>query len=188
MRRYASSAMASRDSSRSPYLILGVFTWTSSDEPIIPISPTLQQVLLEPYARRHSKQWVFGNQKGQPDGHSLEKPEKIWSARPPRPQPCMRYDTASGRISNGGGSLADIADLLGDEDLATTRIDAKVQQEHLWTVVAKLTGLVAAQNLGCVVIHTRHTRRAECDDSQKFLEAVDLGRRATGTSLRHTMA
>ena len=43
-----------------------------------------------------------------------------------------------------GVSLADIADLLGHKDLATTQICAKVQQEHLRTVIGKLTGLLPA--------------------------------------------
>ncbi len=37
-----------------------------------------------------------------------------------------------------GVSLADIADLLGHKDLATTQIYAKVHQEHLRTVISKL--------------------------------------------------
>jgi hypothetical protein len=41
-----------------------------------------------------------------------------------------------------GVGLADIADLLGHKDLATTRIYAKVQQEHVRTVIGMLTGLV----------------------------------------------
>ena len=40
-----------------------------------------------------------------------------------------------------GVSLADIGDLLGHRDLATTQIYAKVQQEHLRTMVSKLTPL-----------------------------------------------
>ena len=41
-----------------------------------------------------------------------------------------------------GANLADIGDLLGHKDLATTQIYAKVQQEHLRTVVSKLKPLV----------------------------------------------
>jgi hypothetical protein len=37
-----------------------------------------------------------------------------------------------------GVSLADIADLLGHKDLATTQIYAKVHQEHLRMAIAKL--------------------------------------------------
>jgi hypothetical protein len=39
-------------------------------------------------------------------------------------------------------SLADIADLMGHKDLATTQIYAKVEQEHLRAVVSKLTPLI----------------------------------------------
>ena len=41
-----------------------------------------------------------------------------------------------------GVSLANIADLMGHKDLATTQIYAEVQQEHLPSVVSKLTPLV----------------------------------------------
>ena len=53
-----------------------------------------------------------------------------------------------------GANLADIADLLGQKDLATTQIYAKVQQEHLRSVVGKLIGLVPSSrtdvSLKCV--------------------------------------
>jgi hypothetical protein len=159
-------------------------TWTSSDEPIIPISPTLQQVLLEPYARRRSKQWVCGNQKGQPDGHILEKLKKIWSARPPRPQPCMRYDTASGRIFEWRSQLGRYRRPArpqgpGDdpdrrEGSTGTPVDGRRQAHRACS---------RSRNRWCVT-QSRHTRRAECDDSQKLLEAVDLGDEATGMAER----
>jgi hypothetical protein len=41
-----------------------------------------------------------------------------------------------------GVSLADIADLLGHRDLATTQIYAKVLQEHLRAAVGKLPPLL----------------------------------------------
>jgi len=41
-----------------------------------------------------------------------------------------------------GVSLADIADLMGHKDLATTQIYAKVEQQHLRAVIEKLTPLV----------------------------------------------
>ena len=47
-----------------------------------------------------------------------------------------------------GVSLADIGDLLGHKDLATTQIYAKVQQEHLRTMVSKLTQLVGEVDRG----------------------------------------
>jgi len=43
-----------------------------------------------------------------------------------------------------GVSLADIADLLGHKDLATTQIYAKVHQEHLRKAIAKL-GQIATE-------------------------------------------
>jgi site-specific recombinase XerD len=42
-----------------------------------------------------------------------------------------------------GVPLADIADLLGHKDLATTQIYAKVHQEHLRSVISKLTPAIA---------------------------------------------
>ena len=39
-------------------------------------------------------------------------------------------------------ALADIADLLGHKDLATTQIYANVQQEHLRTAINKLSGVI----------------------------------------------
>jgi hypothetical protein len=50
-----------------------------------------------------------------------------------------------------GVSLADIADLMGHKDLATTQMYAKVEQQHLRTVVSKLTPLISddvASNCG----------------------------------------
>ena len=41
-----------------------------------------------------------------------------------------------------GVSLADIADLMGHKDLATTQIYAKVEQQHLRSIINKLTPLV----------------------------------------------
>ena len=47
-----------------------------------------------------------------------------------------------------GVSLADVADLLGHKDLATTQIYAKVHQEHLRQAVAKLAPLVTMAGPG----------------------------------------
>ena len=43
-----------------------------------------------------------------------------------------------------GVSLADIADLMGHRDLATTQIYAKVAQEHLRVAAGKLASLIEA--------------------------------------------
>ena len=45
-----------------------------------------------------------------------------------------------------GASLADIGDLMGHKDLTTPAIYAKVQQEHLRSVIGKLMPLVPVEN------------------------------------------
>ncbi len=45
-------------------------------------------------------------------------------------------------FSGNGVSLADLADLMGHKDLATTRIYAKVEQRHLRSIASKLSILV----------------------------------------------
>jgi hypothetical protein len=69
-----------------------------------------------------------------------------------------------------GVSLADIADLMGHKDLATTQIYAKVEQQHLRSVVTKLTPLVPTDaSLKCV---TRRTN--EQVDDGKLLKDNDF--------------
>ena len=48
-----------------------------TDERVIPISPTVQQLLFEQYANRTSDQWAFANSAGQRDGHILEKLKSV---------------------------------------------------------------------------------------------------------------
>ena len=134
-----------------------------TDERIIPISPALQQILFEQFARRRSPRWVFANQKGQPDIHILEKLKKVCRRAGIRAATVhgLRHSFGA-HLRMAGVSLADIADLLGHKDLATTQIYAKVQQEHLRTVIGKLTGLVP---------------RAENDDlSHKPVTQVEIER------------
>ncbi len=82
-----------------------------------------------------------------------------------------------------GCSLADITDLLGHKDLATTQIYAKVQQEHLCPVVGKLTGLVPSSrtdaSLKCV---TRGDQQK--GENQKLLVGGELGERKKGVAER----
>lgn len=73
-----------------------------------------------------------------------------------------------------GVSLADIADLLGHKDLAPTQIYAKVQQEHLRTVVGKLTGLVPAPEIDRASLKRVTQNDQGADDSPKLLTAGDL--------------
>ena len=116
-----------------------------TDERVIPMSLTMQQLLVEQYANRTSEQWVFANRGGQRDGHILEKLKNVCRRAHIKPATvhALRHSFGA-HLRMAGVSLADIADLLGHKDLATTQIYAKVQQEHLRTVIGKLTGLVPA--------------------------------------------
>jgi hypothetical protein len=73
-----------------------------------------------------------------------------------------------------GVSLADIADLLGHKDLATTQIYAKVQHEHLPSVIGKLTGLLpAAEESDASPKRVTHGDQSPNDD-EKLLTAGEL--------------
>jgi integrase len=146
-----------------------------TDERVIPISPTLQQILFEQYANRTSDEWVFANRGGHRDSDILEKLKKV----------CRRADIKAttvhalrhsfgAHLRMAGVSLADIADLLGHKDLATTQTYAKVQQEHLRSVVGKLTGLLpaAAEKSAASLKRVTHGDQSP-DDDQKLLTAGD---------------
>jgi site-specific recombinase XerD len=108
------------------------------------MSPLLQQILWEQF--EHSKQcrWVFPNREGQHDSHILPKLHKVCrKAGIARSTVHALRHSFGAHLRMAGVSLADIADLLGHKDLATTQIYAKVQQEHLRTAISKLTPLVA---------------------------------------------
>jgi len=71
-----------------------------------------------------------------------------------------------------GTSLADIADLLGHKDLATTQIYAKVQQQHLRNVVGRLSGVIPID-----LPHGSATRHGdERNDDSKLLSNDSLGK------------
>lgn len=114
-----------------------------TDERLIPMSPMLQEVLLEQYDRRRSDRFVFANREGGIDTHILEKLKKNCRRAGIRQSTvhALRHSFGA-HLRMAGVSLADIADLLGHKDLATTQIYAKVHQEHLRKAVAKLTPLV----------------------------------------------
>ncbi|MBI4450276.1 tyrosine-type recombinase/integrase [Candidatus Uhrbacteria bacterium] len=116
-----------------------------TDERIIPISPTLRQVLLEQFARRRSDKWVFANRKRNrfSGRHLLEKMHRICRRAGIRPATLHELRHSFGaHLRMAGVNLADIADLLGHKNLATTQIYAKVQQEHLRSVISKLSPLL----------------------------------------------
>ena len=84
-----------------------------------------------------------------------------------------------------GVSLADIADLLGHKDLATTQIYAKVQQEHLRSVIGKLTGLVPAATKSSDASLKRVTQAEPIpNEGQKLLTEGDLEGEGNGMAER----
>ena len=79
-----------------------------------------------------------------------------------------------------GVSLADIADLMGHKDLATTQIYAKVEQQHLRAVVSKLTPLVPVE-----VSPESVTRRTNTQDGNtKLLMKKGIGKDWAGLAER----
>jgi len=114
-----------------------------TDERIIPISPMLRGVLLDQLGHRRSDRLVFPNPQGNIDTHILERLKATCSRAGIKQSTvhALRHSFGA-HLRMAGVSLADIGDLLGHKDLATTQIYAKVQQEHLRTMISKLTPLV----------------------------------------------
>ena len=114
-----------------------------TDERLIPISPIVHGLLLEQFEHRRSEVFVFANSSGNRDTHILERLKRYCVKAGIRSSTvhALRHSFGT-HLRMAGASLADIADLLGHKDLATTQIYAKVQQEHLRGVIAKLTPLV----------------------------------------------
>lgn len=110
-----------------------------TDERLIPISPLLMDLLLEQNAQRTSDKWVFGNEAGNQDTHLLDRLKRNCDKANIRRATVhgLRHSFAV-YLRESGTSLADIADLLGHKDLATTQIYAKVQREHLEKQVGRL--------------------------------------------------
>jgi integrase len=113
-----------------------------TDERIIPISPPLRVLLQQHHALRPSDGLVFPNKEGHRDTHMLSKLKKVArrAGLPHATVHALRHSFGA-HLRMAGVSLADIADLMGHKDLATTQIYAKVQQEHLRKEVAKLAPL-----------------------------------------------
>jgi hypothetical protein len=115
-----------------------------SDDRIIPFSPVLHQILSEQRERRSSEQWVFANKYGNRSSHLLDKFKMICRRAGIRQATLHSLRHSFGaHLRMAGVSLADIADLMGHKDLATTQIYAKVEQQHLRAVVSKLTPLIS---------------------------------------------
>lgn len=128
-------------------------TWApKTDERLIPVSPMLQAVLLEQWENRASSTWVFATETGTRETHTLDKLKAICKRAgiAPKTVHALRHSFGA-HLRMAGVALADIADLLGHADLATTQIYAKVHQAHLREQVEKLSAVaqvagVATQN------------------------------------------
>ncbi len=114
-----------------------------TDERVIPMSLSLRRVLLEQLRHRESDRWVFANQAGHRQLHLLNKLKQVCRRAGIRPATlhALRHSFGA-HLRMAGVNLADIADLMGHKDLATTAIYAKVQQEHLRAMIGKLGPLV----------------------------------------------
>jgi len=118
-----------------------------TDERLIPISPTLREILVRLHAERRDDGLVFPNKSGGVDTHLLSKLKKLGrrAGIPTITVHALRHSFGA-HLRMAGVNLADIADLMGHKDLATTQIYAKVQQEHLRSVIARLSPVVVDAN------------------------------------------
>lgn len=120
------------------------FDWQpKTDERLVPISPILNDLLSVHYANRVSDTLVFPNDSGNIDTHILETLKRICRKAGIKQSTvhALRHSFGA-HLRMAGVNLADIADLLGHKNLATTQIYARVHQEHLRAAVGKLTPLV----------------------------------------------
>jgi site-specific recombinase XerD len=105
----------------------------------------LNSMLLVQHANRTSDLLVFPDEAGNRDTHILEKLKLVCRKAGIKQTTvhALRHSFAT-HLRMQGVSLADIGELLGHSDLASTQIYAKVYQEYLRGVVAKLTPLMGA--------------------------------------------
>jgi len=97
-----------------------------TDERIIPISPVLHKILSEQRKHGRSQHWVFANKYGNRLSHLLDKLKLICKRAGMRQATLHSLRHSFGaHLRMAGVSLADIADLMGHKDLATTQINAK---------------------------------------------------------------
>jgi len=115
-----------------------------TDERVIPMSVPVRDLLMLQFASRTSDTLVFPNRVGNRDKHILSKLKKLCrKARIKTTTVHALRHSFGAHLRMAGVSLADIGDLLGHRDLATTQIYAKVLQDHLRSAMSKLTPLVS---------------------------------------------
>lgn len=145
-----------------------------TDERVIPISEGLRTVLLEEYAERRSERWVAANREGGQEFHLLPKLKKICRKAGIQPTAAtvhaLRHSFGA-HLRMAGVPLANIADLMGHRDLATTQIYAKVQIDHLREAVSRISALVPEVSLKGV---TRAS--SEAGSRPKLLKSGELKR------------
>jgi integrase/recombinase XerD len=124
-----------------------------TDERVIPMSEALREVLLAEFTERRSERWVAANRAGGQEFHLLPKLKKICRKAGITPAAAtvhaLRHSFGA-HLRMAGVPLANIADLMGHRDLATTQIYAKVQMEHLRSDVSRLSPLAPDVSLKCV--------------------------------------
>jgi len=143
-----------------------------TDERVIPMSPELREVLLEEYGSRRSDRWVAANREGGQETHLLPKLKKICRKAGIKPAAAtvhaLRHSFGA-HLRMAGVPLANIADLMGHRDLATTQIYAKVQIDHLRDAVSRLSPILSDVSLKCVTPGVSGER-----EGRKLLKESDL--------------
>jgi integrase len=141
-------------------------------ERIIPVFPLLRDILREERESRGSDTWVFANRNGNLHTHLLDEMKKICRrAGIPEASPHRMRHSVGAHLRMAGSSLADIADILGHRNLSTTKIYAKVEQEHLRSVISKL-GTVVPVNVSPKSVTQQEIPKKE---DSKLLTTGNLG-------------
>jgi len=117
-----------------------------TDERVIPLTPALETLFREHGKERRSARWVVANRAGNQETHLLPKLKKICRRAGITPAAAtlhaLRHSFGS-HLRMAGVPLANIADLMGHKDLATTQIYAKVEMTQLRDAVSRLSPLVS---------------------------------------------
>ena len=91
---------------------------------------------------------MVANTRGNQETHLLEKLKKVCRKACIQPAAATLHalrHSFGAHLRMSGVPLANIADLMGHKDLATTQIYAKVQMEHLREAIGRSTPLVPAE-------------------------------------------